>query len=200
MSNKEPWKRWKSWKALDSGRSEGADARAARLDQMLRAGAADQVGAGDGRLRWRVLGAISAEQPASKSTHAIAGRIGWRSGVLAACAVLALGLGAYWLGPMATSTGGGTPGNGIATMQPAAPDRDDSKLQALIFLQSPMTALAATLDQPFERETQKLMTDARKMASYFAERITAPIAALNRSGASENERPPTVDDLHAGGA
>lgn len=194
--------RWRSWIAVDSGRPDGADPRETELDALLRRGAGQCAQSGEGKMRWRVLSAISAQKPAVQGHGGIIARIGWRSGALAACALIAVGVGAVWLGPSAPQSASVAPGTGNATepaqATPAA--GRGARLSGLAFLQSPMTALVAQIDQPFEREADRLMTDAKKMAAFFAERVTAPIAALHRSGTSRQERAPTPDDLHSGGA
>lgn len=196
--NKGPWARWKSWIAVDSDRPGASGSREARLDSMLRSSAAEQVGEGEGRLRWRVLGAVSAGSAAPHDNRSVVGRIGWRTGALAACALIAIGIGigAIWFGPSAAQVGTPT-ADAITTSAPADGSR---KLTALAFLQSPMSALAAQLDQPFERETKKLVTDAKRMATFFAERVTAPIAALHQATSRPESEAPAPDLLHSGGA
>lgn len=194
------WARWKSWNALDAERHEAAGSREARLDSLLRSSAPSQAGECEGRLRWRVLGAVSAGSSAPSDDRSIVGRIGWRSDALAAAALVALGIGigAIWFGPAPTRVG--SPIADATTAQTSGPTNGARKLTVLSFLQSPMAAVATRLDQPFERETQKLMADARRMASFFAERVTAPIAALHQATSKPAPDAPAPDMLHSGGA
>ncbi len=192
--------RWRSWRDVDAGVTSSTGSREAELDAMLRAGAAQQAKEGDGRLRWRVLGAVSAQRPDSSSTVSIVGRLGWRWGAVAACAIVAVGVGTVWLNPRAPQTasiGRGVQPKPIAE-SPTTPFR--VKSTGLAFLQNPMTALAAQIDQPFEREAERLVTDAKKMVSFFTERVTAPISALHRAGSARERLEPVTENVHTGGA
>ena len=196
--NKGPWARWKTWIALDNERPAQGTSREARLDEMLRSGASDQVGESDGRMRWRVLGAISETKESPRAGGSMAGAIGWRYGALAACAVIVLGFGAMWLAPVTPPSS--VPGAESASTQHERPTPGGARFPTMALLQNPMSTLAAQLDQPLERQTERLMNDARKLAGFFAERVTAPIAALHRAGTPAAAPEPSMDDLHSGGA
>lgn len=192
--------RWKSWRDIDAGRASNADSREATLDAILRAGAAHQTQEEGGRLRWRVLGAVSAQRSVASDAEPIVGRLGWRWAAVAACAIVAVVGGAVWINPKTPQTK-----ETNLSVQPTPTIESSTPSVSAIsagwaFLQSPMTALAARIDQPFEREAERLVADTKKVVSFFAKRVTTPISSLHRAGSDPQKSIPKVDESSTGGA
>lgn len=179
------YRRWIAWKKLDDGSGAGAESREARIDALLRAGAERELDRAEGRLRWRVLGAITSKrQESTGASGQIIGALGRRGGALAACAVLAAGIGLTWLTasrlPPSAPAGKG-PQPGATLGDGAAPDRGGIGAFAKRALTiGPTAAIAVSIESSYQREKERVLSDARVLASSFVHRVTAPIAALNR--------------------
>ncbi len=199
--------RWIAWKKVDDGASAGAESHVARVDAMLRAGAERLVGESAGRLRWRVLGAVSCKgveaARAKRGSAWIAGSLGRHGGALTACALIAAGFGLSWLSMrpipaptvkgaspiLVSGTGGGevaVGGGGGGETTNAQENRGGiSAFARKAVTLGPAAAIAASIELSYQREKERMLADARNLASSFAQRVTAPIAALHRGAEKE---------------
>lgn len=205
---KHPRGRWIAWRKIDDGSGACAESREARLDALLRAGAARELSRGEGRLRWRVLGAITSKrQESTDAPGRIIGALGRRGGALAACAILVAGIGLTWLTasrprPSAPVGTGLQPritlddGAGPAV---TATDRGGIGAFARRALTiGPTAAIAVSIESSYQREKERVLSDARVLASSFARRVTAPIAALNR-GVQQRQDESVIKPSRSGG-
>jgi len=182
---KHPCGRWIAWRKIDDGSGAGAESREARLDALLRAGAARELSRGEGRLRWRVLGAITSKrQESTDAPGRIIGALGRRGGALAACAILVAGIGLTWLT--------------ASRPRPSAPVGTGPQPRITLDDGAGTAAIAVSIESSYQREKERVLSDARVLASSFARRVTAPIAALNR-GVQQRQDESVIKPSRSGG-
>lgn len=180
MSRRE---QWKAWTALDEGRADRADGPEARLDALLKeAGARARAEKSDGRMRWRVLGAIG--DSSAPSAAATGRRWNWRA--TSAAAVVALGVGgAAWMWGQTGQTAP-APTTPRVTAPVVEGTRGTGRMD-LRAMPNPIAALAARIEHPLEKEKDRLVSSAKQVATFFADRVTFPISALQRKGGEVEE-------------